>query len=153
MDCMNWWILINLLRFYINYLEPKSKSSLLASLLPLKPEIEKMINKDKNASELNWGSKSLTDDDLATIAYYLLKSNKVSILFKTKDAYSLLFTFIYLFQVLKIILFCERMRNSSESECLKIRRKIRRFSILKAVRSFWCMFKCQLKLKIKDDAI
>jgi hypothetical protein len=37
-----------------------------------------MINDNKNQSFLNWSGKGLTDDDMATIAYYLLKDNKVS---------------------------------------------------------------------------
>ena len=45
---------------------------------PPNPELEKMIKDSKTESKLNWGGKSLTDDDMATIAYYLLKDNKVS---------------------------------------------------------------------------
>ena len=37
-----------------------------------------MIEDSKTESELDWWYKSLTDDDMATIAYYLLKDNKVS---------------------------------------------------------------------------
>ncbi len=37
-----------------------------------------MINDNKNKSELDWSGQGLTDDDAATIAYYLLKDNKVS---------------------------------------------------------------------------
>jgi hypothetical protein len=37
-----------------------------------------MINENKSQSKLEWYKKGFTDDDAATIAYYLLKDNKVS---------------------------------------------------------------------------
>jgi hypothetical protein len=37
-----------------------------------------MIHDNKNEAALSWTGKNLTDDDMATIAYYLLKDNKVS---------------------------------------------------------------------------
>ena len=60
--------------FSINYLEP----SLLASPPKTNAEVEEMINDNKDQSVLYWNFKGLTDDDAATIAYNLLKDNKVS---------------------------------------------------------------------------
>ncbi len=40
--------------------------------------MEKKIEDNKNESELSWGGEGLTDNDAATIAYYLLKDNEVS---------------------------------------------------------------------------
>lgn len=37
-----------------------------------------MIRDSRNQSEVNWNGESLNDDDIATIAYYLLKDNQVS---------------------------------------------------------------------------
>jgi hypothetical protein len=42
------------------------------------PILEQMINDNKNKAELDWTQRRLTDDHMATIAYYLLKDNKVS---------------------------------------------------------------------------
>jgi cytochrome c553 len=41
-------------------------------------KLEEIINKNKNESKINLNSKQLTDDDMAIVAYYLLKNNKVS---------------------------------------------------------------------------
>jgi hypothetical protein len=64
----------------MNYLEPKPKPT---PSLPSPPnykneKLEQTINENKNKSELNLGRKELTDDDMAIVAYYLLRNNKVS---------------------------------------------------------------------------
>ncbi len=83
-----YWCVLNIhFYFYINYLEPKAPTitqaaaeapSLLASPPKSNPKLEKMINDNKNQSTLIWDPKDFTDDDAVTIAYYLLKDNKVS---------------------------------------------------------------------------
>jgi hypothetical protein len=55
------------LLIYLIYLAPKPN-----------PGLEEIINDNKNKPLLAWSAKNLTDDDMATIAYYLLKDNKVS---------------------------------------------------------------------------
>ena len=37
-----------------------------------------MIQGNRNKLSIDWRGEGLTDDDAATIAYYLLKDNKVS---------------------------------------------------------------------------
>ena len=64
-------ILINRFCSYLNYLGPKPPP-------PPNPKLGKMIKDNKDKSKLKWGLLDLTDDDMATIAYYLLKDNKVS---------------------------------------------------------------------------
>jgi len=62
----------------MNYLEPKTTTSLLSSPPKYKnTKLEQMINENKHKSSLKWDSQSLTDDDMAIIAYYLLQKNKV----------------------------------------------------------------------------
>ena len=56
--------------FFINYLEPKPSPPPpppKPSLSPPKsnPKLEKMINDNRNESELNWNRQGLTDDDMA----------------------------------------------------------------------------------------
>ena len=77
-------VLINRFDFCFDNLEPTTAASLLATPPPPNPKLEKMIEDNKTKSELNWNRERLTDDDMATIAYYLLKDNRVSRLLNKK---------------------------------------------------------------------
>lgn len=61
-------------------LESKTpEKSLLSSPHKYKnPELEQIINKNKNYSSLYLSAKGLIDDDMEIIAYYLLQNNHVS---------------------------------------------------------------------------
>lgn len=63
--------------FLYHYLELKAQR-LLVLPPPTNETLEKMISDNKHNSEIVWCSKHLTDDDMATIAFYLIKGNKVS---------------------------------------------------------------------------
>ena len=75
---------MNRFSFCIDYMESRTVPSLLATSSPLNSKLEKMIEDNKTKSELNWNRERLTDDDMATIAYYLLKDNRVSRLLNKK---------------------------------------------------------------------
>ncbi len=63
----------------MNYLEskPKPTPSNPSPLDYKNPRLEQTINENKNKSEIDLNSKKLTDDDMAIVAYYLLRNNKV----------------------------------------------------------------------------
>ena len=70
-------VLIILFHFYFDHLESKAPP-------PSNPKLEQIIRDNRNESEINWGGKRLNDDDMATVAYYLLKDNQVSCSLKIK---------------------------------------------------------------------
>ena len=59
------------------YSVPKTTTTLSSPPTYKNPELEQIINENKNEDSLGLGGKDLTGEDIEIVCYYLLRNNKV----------------------------------------------------------------------------